>query len=550
MSERSNSELHDRWFRHDVPLGPIASPTYDRALITAHYHSKNRVHNEASERLPSILLGRKGAGKSALLLGPLAGEEDSPNLIVLSDNNLFAAMRRAEEAHARVFGHTFVHHGAEIWIAVFWHVSIAHTVRTAAALVPAEHLSLYRSYLHAIEHPTLSTDDPSETDAADHDVRKFLGELTATLNNQTGFASLGRILGRIGRPFSRANLEQCKSLVIKDLKALRRTYTIAIDSLEDLQHQQDVLRESISALFSALGRNAAVREPAFRVRVCFPAESHGNLTSLSANPEKDFGRVLLMRWSARELVEMASVRYGEFLKFRYPNVSSRVEEMERGGQIDRSQMIRLLLPDPSTFRNAHGGPEDPLAYVLRHTQLLPRHLMLILNLAIMIGLESGNLPFTLPSECLIDAVREGESQISAGIFSAYQASYPYAKNLCNHGLEGLHSTFTVSDLEAHFRDRRVRRATAIPFFEGLNTLIDMGAIGAYVGETDRYVIAKFSYTFADPGRRVISTLPDSRLAVHAIFSGMFGGPHLSAGARVPVYPYGCDLDDDYRKHMS
>lgn len=78
------------------------------------------------------------------------------------------------------------------------------------------------------------------------------------------------------------------------------------------------------------------------------------------------------------------------------------------------------------------------------------------------------------------------------------------------------------------------------FFDFKRMLIEIGAVGRVVSESDRYVQALFEYTV--PHQLVTST--DDGLCIHPLFTEIFSA---KTKLKKPIYPYGSIIDDpDYR----
>jgi hypothetical protein len=98
----------------------------------------------------------------------------------------------------------------------------------------------------------------------------------------------------------------------------------------------------------------------------------------SSNILKDFEAAYAMRWTPRELLRIAAHRYSLFLKLNereYYGAHIAALDFSKGSHIQ--QFYSSLLPDSVT--NELGVAESTSAYIVRHTHLLPRHLLMALN---------------------------------------------------------------------------------------------------------------------------------------------------------------------------
>jgi hypothetical protein len=187
-----------------------------------------------------------------------------------------------------------------------------------------------------------------------------------------------------------------------------------------------------------------------------------------------------------------------------------------------------------------------MSYILRHTQLLPRHFLMLLN-SIFKGLDSGSgsKPFPISEQKIINGIRKVEEFIVSEIFVAFKLIHPTAEATCKRCLPELGHKFSVGELHQIF----TRHGKAVFGGEGMfdfqRMLIEIGALGRVIPgkETDVYIKGNFEYTVAHE----LTISHDDQLCIHPLFSGIF-----SNGGRKdrPVYPYGSVLDDeDYREGL-
>ena len=181
-----------------------------------------------------------------------------------------------------------------------------------------------------------------------------------------------------------------------------------------------------------------------------------------------------------------------------------------------------------------------MSYILRHTQLLPRHFLMLLN-SIFKGLSSPN-PFPISQDKIINGIRKVEEFIVSEIFVAFKLIHPTAEATCKRCLPELGHKFSVGELHQVFTRHGKVVFSGEGMFEFQRMLIEIGALGRVVPgkETDLYIKGNFEYTVAHE----LTISYDDQLCVHPLFSGIFGN---SARKDRPVYPYGTVLDDeDYR----
>lgn len=518
------------------PLGPEISPT-DPAEIRKLY-SEFTGHREIARDDPTFILGRKGSGKTSLLLGPLASERE---LIVLTESNAYERMRYIDDLLARIY-QVSVDHASAVWLAAFWHVAIAHvalTFRPEEAETPEGRA--VATYIDAF------SPDPHVENQADADLSVFLFAVEDVLTGASWRDHVETLLGSIGPTEAplRTTYKAARTLLDE------RPYELAIviDSLEDLQFRLVDLEHVLRGLFRAVGLNAREGAPTLRIRCCFPSELAGEMHALSSNPAKDFRRRHNIHWRGSELMQVAAHRYRSFLLEHEPELLP--DWAVEGAAVVRHEVARQLLEialPPAGFKNRNDGEEDPIGYLLRHTQLLPRQVIQLLNAILSHAYTDVGTTKEISHDIIRRVVLATEPGVVDGIFTAHAARYPLAKDVMKDALDGLPSTIEADALEAHYAQRAIKRKLGVHFHEFLTMAVEMGAIGERFArkDTDRYLGARFQYSFLNPQARRIDTASGSELCIHPLFSGAFGGLRSrsqESGGRY-IYPYGSTADPE------
>jgi Patatin-like phospholipase len=163
-----------------------------------------------------------------------------------------------------------------------------------------------------------------------------------------------------------------------------------------------------------------------------------------------------------------------------------LEELDRRRSGDGDRDVALLRAAlPSEVTNGLGGVEDPLAYILRHTQLLPRHLIEILN-NVFTAPDPRSVPWAITGEAVRLGVRAAEKIIVSGIFAAHRASYDFAPGALTRLTNRLSICFQASELRKVFNQEGITKITGSDYDDFAEMLIAMGVLGVKVSRTHRY----------------------------------------------------------------
>ncbi len=502
----------------ETPFGPIAMDEIStRDVYEALYDRDNRIHAEILRRRPSFIVGRRGAGKTALMRTPML---DPRNLLVeFKSADLFAHVLHCVETIESSGGRLFVKQVGDIWEGVVWSGLCLATLQSTTA--PDE----MRADMFTVQRFVAALGDPAGMTVDD---------IGAAYCRALAGASPEMIAGD-GARLGEAK-EACRSIL--DHRNVHAV--VLIDSMEDLHTELDVLARPLAGLFGLIGRSDRSAVPDCDFRFCYPSELWMKLSDFAANPLKDAENHITLHWNAKELIKIAGNRLAIYLKLHHPGVL--VDAFGKRAYNPRSfddAKTVLLAVLPANLTNQLGADEDTMAYIMRHTQLVPRHLLRILNGIMRRNREVGGDPTSVTAEAVIEGVRQVEELLAAEIFSAYSAVHPYGREACRRAIPELSLSFTDGDLHRVYNRTGIAKTTGLEYFGFKEMLVEIGALGRVSRRTDRYVEAEFDYTLPSP----MFTGHNDDLCLHPLFSRVFQARTTTArgdGAPKAVYPYGSD----------
>jgi len=334
----------------------------------------------------------------------------------------------------------------------------------------------------------------------------------------------------------RVSLEDAKSVVLKNLQARQKKFAILMDSLDDFRLDIDSVGYALQGLLKIVGSMNKPRD-IVDIRFCLPSELYPRFAELSSNPNKDFRRALRLQWSASELILIGAQRLMFYLASNHRELYKKYVHLDLTKRGDALHMFSAVLPEKIT--NQTGYPEETISYILRHTQLLPRHFIILLN-SIFRSHRSNRFPVS--EERIISGIQQVEEAMVGEIFVAFNLIYPNAKVTCRKCLPELGHKFTMADLHRVFTRHGKAVFGSDNLFDFQRMLVEIGAVGKVIPGSDKdlYIKGNFEYTISHQ----LSISQDDELCVHPLFSGIFQG---GGKPERPVYPYGSNFDDeDYR----
>jgi hypothetical protein len=168
-----------------------------------------------------------------------------------------------------------------------------------------------------------------------------------------------------------------KTDVLNLLHDTKTSVVVLFDSMDKYPINNDTFSLSMSGFLRAIN-TLNIKHKRLRVVFSLPEEMLPHFRAKSSNILKDFEAAYAMRWTPRELLRIAAHRYSLFLKLNereYYGAHIAALDFSKGSHIQ--QFYSSLLPDSVT--NELGVAESTSAYIVRHTHLLPRHLLMALN---------------------------------------------------------------------------------------------------------------------------------------------------------------------------
>ena len=504
----------------DEPFGPIDSGDIDssdlKALLML-FEKHNWIYKNLHSR-PSIIIGRRGSGKTYYLRSVFFDQQYDYYVEIRTPHVLGHVARAIQKLSTEVVFPELV---SELWDTILW-ISVFLEIRKHEVLHP-DTLNVVDGYLDKMR---IRQNDTIE------DALRNIASVLEELLNKNGASDPDLLWGA-----DRIHLEDAKNAVLKDLKDSKKRFAILMDSLDDFKLDIESVSSSLQGLLKIVGSMNKPRD-VVDIRFCLPSELYNQFIKLSSNPNKDFRRALKLQWSASELILIGAQRLMFHLVLHYPDVLKKMSPLDLTKRADALTLFSAVLPE--RINNQVGYQEETISYILRHTQLLPRHLLILLNSIFKNSDFAGSLSsFPVSQERIVNGVRQMEDFMVREIFVAFKLIYPTAEETCRRCLPELGHQFTMGDLHRVFTRHGKAVFGSDNLFEFQRMLLEIGAIGIVIPGKERDVYIKGSFEYAISHQ--LSLSQDDELCVHPLFSGIF---HGSGKQERPVYPYGSVLEDE------
>jgi len=528
--EMSNSEVTDpftsdeqaalrRVLTQTEPLGPSQQELLDDIAAGRLLDHQVLQFRDVSSKPYMLLLGRKGAGKSSMLAEIRLKLNDGRRRLSAGD----ALPRPGDPFVIPVM--SWEH---------FLEIALSVSARTGGMsmdpeLVPAE---FYKNcwyerlwdelirYFYNFAHS--------------HEARETLQAVRDFINADRTFVGPADMEAK--RLFDAA-----RRCILSLLDVRKSRLYFLFDSMERYPVRNASFTKTFGGLFPALNKINSESER-IHVSFCIPEEIETFLGDASVNFFKDFASSCRIRWRPIDLLRITAHRFRLAMTIHDPEFYSEIRGQDYSSREGLHKLFGRILPP--CIKNSLGGQEDPIAYVLRHTHLLPRHVVATFNAILARNFDATGGYRRIGEDAVIDGVMHVQKLIAHDVLYHYEQIYPRFIAVCRETLPELEPICTYSQLQKLERRMSSRIEDDIP--STWEKLFQMGVIGraerlmsnsaqpAAVGS--RYCYGMFHFN----SDSALGLASDGEYCFHPVFSRAFGIVRRNNDRRV-VYPANVDM---------
>lgn len=508
---------------------------------------------------PSIILGRRGSGKSSYL-NNLAHKENviavavkSWDAVDIVEDQINEILKRKASIDAEKV--------ADIWHLIFL---------TLATRELAKHDVQDKGFKEFVKDFPIENVAKISLLTLVSDVmrifkQKFLDSNSSTFNTTIIFQSMG-----IGCE----SLSSWERILSDAAKKIGKYIIVMMDNPEKLDGDdksmmecwEDAYAESTRARWHAYSGLLTLLahfnqgKVGIQIRYCVPAEQYFYLQERSSAILKDFANIQLLHWSSGDLLSSVAHRYMVCLQLHERNRDQRTYEKLKAIDIyTRDGAFRFFneIFDGKVI-NSRGFEENPVEYLIRHTQLLPRQILIYINSAIQFALNDNREVdlSKLKASYLREAVEKHEGLLAAEIVDSYKSVFPEGRDLLKR-IINFPIVSTCKDIQNNWKKYDAKKIQdSYKIFPQVSSgadrfldfLTETGVVG--VAENykthDKYINVEFEYTLPSH----LKLQPSDILAVHPIFSGFTSvHSHSSLDSHAGIYPKGTGINDEQDKIM-
>jgi hypothetical protein len=232
--------------------------------------------------------------------------------------------------------------------------------------------------------------------------------------------------------------------------------------------------------------------------------------SAITNTTKFIRHPLYLRWRPKDLIRLISWRFHHYMslkKVKFPFNKVDWEDFE-------DILKKVWYPYfGEKIPNLRGREEPSFPYILRHTQMRPRQLVILCNNIARETLRSGKFP-RFNSISINSTIAEAEYDLADEVLNSYNLIYPRVSEIVM-ALTNAPITFKGSFLD------QVAKKTSDVWAEGYSLssfrrlVAELGIVGKVRNKSVEAGIIETDFEYAMPDRLVISN--DDECAIHPMF---------------------------------
>lgn len=469
--------------------------------------------NEAAIKSETYLIvGRRGSGKTALShYFSFKKAFDDPIYIDVDEPALYQKFLSELAAKAAESRELAIYRLQYIWSYVVWSVILEQT----RGLSP-------------------DIDRACDPQSPRRSVSEFINSLFETLvdlfrdESEMGDVDLDSLL-------SGPALKKAQEAVLA--LARRRPVVMAIDTLERYDVSDERLMNAMAALVQCAAQfNGQYADRGIHLKVFMSGEVFPHLTEVVLqNPLKSVKNPVYLLWRPKDLLRLISWRF-----YRYLEANGQLHQHSEG-RIDWADhddvMRRMWLPYfGDELTNGRGLRERTFSYVLRHTQLRPRQLILVCNAIARRAVDGKRFPYFTETD-IREAVKEAESDLAGEIINSFHAVYSRVHEIVDV-LMNMPMVFPGNELDKRAPLSKAawpaRSYSPAAFRQLVAELGIVGRVSRHNAE-DGYIDADFEYSMK--GR--LRVTHRDKCVIHPMF---YARLNVDLNERVRVMPFSTDRE--------
>jgi archaellum biogenesis ATPase FlaH len=471
-----------------------------------YYFDHTRFNREALSPKVFLIIGRRGAGKTALsqffsfqqlMPNVTTIEIDEPAAFqqLMSKIAESAASTREVAIPRLVKIWEFV-----IWSTIFWQLQDRDS-RIKAAVLFADHTDQVSTFIRQVLKFLVSKFLEANDDLAD--------ELEDFISNE--------------------RIQRAKKAVLEVVKGNK--VIIALDTMENYAVRDESMMRSMGALIQCASRfSRDYSRHGIYLKIFIMAEIFPHLKEeVSLNPLKFIHDEIYLQWRPKDLMRLISWRYDRYLKQN--NLL-----LPTTGKLDWDNHHDVLKEKWEPYwgkklMTRQGLIEETFPYVLRHTQLRPRQLIVLCNSIASCSQDGDTFPKFEPDN-IIEGIQRAEKRLAEEVMNSYSSVYPGAARIAE-ALSGLPLIFKGNELDKRAPQTASQWPTGEYSSYAFRQFVsELGIVGRVRNVSEKTGIVEADFEYAGESR--ISLLVNDQCVIHPMF---YKKLNIRMTKNLCVYPF-------------
>jgi hypothetical protein len=437
------------------------------------YFGETPFNSVAVDEDTYLIIGRRGSGKTALaqyysfqtqIVDPICIEVRKPELYqqVLSEIS-----KRTSESRAIAVAHL-----KRVWEFVIWSL-IANAIR------------------HDAPEVVRTRKFEARTETVSQIVADLIGYLMGFFSDD----DRGMAGASIERIVDAQDLDIAKRAALKIAKS--RPIIVAIDTLEQYDIEDDALMNALASLIEyASDFNLAYASKQIHLKVFVSGEVFPHMKeAVLLNPSKAVRDPVYLLWRPRDLLRLIGWRFYRHLEAEglWQNKAKKIDWED-----DDDVLEKIWWPHfGQSLRNSRNVEEETWPYILRHTQMRPRQLILICNSIAKLAIRDRTFP-NFRSDHIIAGIREAELELASEILNSFSMVYPRVERIVS-ALTKLPKVFSGNELDKRSSQSAAEWPDKYSPSRFKQLVAELGIIGRVTrgGNETGFIDADFEYSLKD-----------------------------------------------------
>jgi hypothetical protein len=485
------------------------------------YYFKNMAFSKkAVDRATYLIVGRRGVGKSSLIeYFSFHNPNKKSRSIEVNEPEVY---QEVLEDVAKLLEKNFdfsTHKIKVLWEYVVW-VLLFKEYKDKSTVIKAAYLLAFSE-----DHKT------SASSIVLTIIRALISKFAGISKND-----LEEIFGGVSKKVSSGTFKNAKEELYKHSR--KEPCIIAIDSIEDYPVNNEAIMYTISALIEYASEfNVKYSHEGLHLKIFVTSEIFPHLAlKFIANPSKHIREPLHLNWRPKELLKLICWRWQLYLK-----ENGRLQKDHEVDWNDHTQVQeKLWYPYfGREIENIRGGSEPTFPYLLRHTQLRPRQLVIICNKLFNASKENSFLA-SKDSALIKACIKEAEQLLAVEVINSYKKIYFNIANILD-ALTGLPVMFKGKELDrVASRTKSQWKEMEYSPYSFKSMVAELGIIGRVRSFDERTGIISADFEFFQESRLSLTESDDC--VFHPLFFEMFKVKKEPENYIVYPFPEGNDYE--------